>query len=63
MSVETRILHVSFTMGSRHFDLSESMGTSITMLQKHYAHVIMEMRGKELVKDVDLKETGGLVFD
>jgi hypothetical protein len=32
------------------------MGTSIQMLQTHYEHVIMEMKGKELVKEVDLKE-------
>jgi integrase len=45
------------------FDLSKSMGTSIRMIQKHYEHVILEMRGKDLVKDVDVKETDMLVFD
>jgi integrase len=45
------------------FDLSKNMGTSIQMIQKHYEHVIMEMTGESLVKDVDLKETDMLVFD
>ncbi len=43
--------------------LSKNMGTSIQMIQKHYEHVIMEMKGKDLVKDVDLKETDMLIFD
>jgi integrase len=45
------------------FDLSKNMGTSIQMLQTFYEHVLMEMKGKSLVKDVDLKETDMLVFD
>jgi len=36
--------------------LSKSMGVEVRMIQLHYAHVIMEVRGKELVKDGDLKD-------
>jgi integrase len=45
------------------FDLSKNMGTSVQMLQTHYEHVLMEMKGGNLVKDVDLKEMDMLVFD
>jgi site-specific recombinase XerD len=38
------------------FWLSKSMGVEVRMIQLYYAHIIMEMRGKELVKDGDLKD-------
>ena len=58
-----RIVRGDYKGGVEILSLSKNMGTSIQMIQKHYEHVIMEMKGKDLVKDVDLKETDMLIFD
>jgi integrase len=49
--------------GTDVFTLSKNMGTSVKFIEDHYGQIKMELKGKELINDVNFKDSDRLLFD
>ncbi len=39
------------------------MGTSVKFIEEHYGQIKMELQGKQLINDVDFKDSDRLLFE